>query len=512
MHEIITISTGRANYTAAHFFNEQESLFSYSDQEEPLVDHEVHFRAGIGADGHETYLPRSLIYDLRDNFGSMRQINALYEIAGDSEPLWDQPATVITRPPVEPHRYQQTLESGLVPPRLSDETVRYWSDYNRVFYHPRSIIKIDEQQFGSRAAPFEKWETGDEIFETLDKESDLLDRDFRPFLEESDALQGVKILSSIDDAWGAFTARYLEQLRDDLGKTSIWVFGATSLGKREERVKKNLKLNNVARSIGKCSGASLFVPMEEWPRPIPTYLKLNPPSQWRVAGLHSAAISTVTLPSRLKGIAKESWDATEILINMNGNQNIAQLSLGIPQPDEKVTSAELAQGPSEVRESLPITHNGTDGSISEQNSDGPATSQDALLFPRIEDQLRQRNGGRSLHTFSTFKVVRVEKRGKSKIDIQEQIRMHTIETHVGYPLLDSFPHVFEVSTGGEAASLNLHGSLEVSSAIGSLVRQLKKHASGNVEEREDLSNKLEEIAEQYREGWEGELSSDDDDG
>jgi hypothetical protein len=44
------------------------------------VDHDIHFRPGIGTNGTETFTPRTLIYDLKGGFGSMRKINALYEI------------------------------------------------------------------------------------------------------------------------------------------------------------------------------------------------------------------------------------------------------------------------------------------------------------------------------------------------------------------------------------------------------------------------------------------------
>jgi hypothetical protein len=67
----------------------QESYFTYGEDGETPVDHDVHFRPGLGADGTETYMPRTVIYDLKGGFGSMRKINALYE-AEDGEPtaLW----------------------------------------------------------------------------------------------------------------------------------------------------------------------------------------------------------------------------------------------------------------------------------------------------------------------------------------------------------------------------------------------------------------------------------------
>jgi Misato Segment II tubulin-like domain len=104
MHEILSLQHGeRSNYLATHFWNiqvaspikgracpttdtAQESYFTYSDngQEQPAVDHDVHFRAGIGVDGTETYTPRTVIYDLKGGFGSLRKYNALYALSEES--------------------------------------------------------------------------------------------------------------------------------------------------------------------------------------------------------------------------------------------------------------------------------------------------------------------------------------------------------------------------------------------------------------------------------------------
>lgn len=104
MHEIITLQLGQqSNYLATHFWNTQvhfipapvnnimrslqtiqESYFTYSESDEPLIDHDVHFRPGLSPDGKtETFMPRTVIYDLKGAFGSMKKINALYEIEGE---------------------------------------------------------------------------------------------------------------------------------------------------------------------------------------------------------------------------------------------------------------------------------------------------------------------------------------------------------------------------------------------------------------------------------------------
>jgi Tubulin domain len=84
--------------------------------------------------------------------------------------------------------------------------------------------------------PFESWVAGQELFQNLDKEVDLLDRDLRPFAEECDQLQGFQIFSGTDNAWGGFLASYLDNLRDEFGKTSIWVWGLEA-GQRVSKVR-----------------------------------------------------------------------------------------------------------------------------------------------------------------------------------------------------------------------------------------------------------------------------------
>lgn len=134
--------------------------------------------------------------------------------------------TVVQRQqPIDPSAYQESLDAGTAAPQLTTSSVRYWSDFSRVFYHPRSIVQLNEYELNSSLMPFEKWDMGQELFAALDKDHDIVDRDLRPFIEEADQMQGVQIMAGIDDAWGGFASRYLERLRDEYGKTPIWVWG-----------------------------------------------------------------------------------------------------------------------------------------------------------------------------------------------------------------------------------------------------------------------------------------------
>lgn len=136
---------------------------------------------------------------------------------------------------IEPNNYQKNLEQGLPTFQLTADQVRYWSDFNRVFYHPRSIVQLNEYELNSQLMPFENWDTGKSLFNDLDRESDLLDHDVRPFVEECDHLAGIQMFTSTDDAWGGFSSSYTDVLRDEFGKTSIWLWGSED-GRRVSRV------------------------------------------------------------------------------------------------------------------------------------------------------------------------------------------------------------------------------------------------------------------------------------
>ncbi len=47
MKEIIYIQAGKlSNYIGTHFWNTQESYFTYEEGDEPIVEHDISFREG----------------------------------------------------------------------------------------------------------------------------------------------------------------------------------------------------------------------------------------------------------------------------------------------------------------------------------------------------------------------------------------------------------------------------------------------------------------------------------
>lgn len=115
------------------------------------------------------------------------------------------------------------------PLQLSD--IRYWSDYNRVYFHPRSSVQLTEYELDSKLQPFEQYDLGTDLFQQLNREHDILDRDLRLFVEECDQIQGLQIITSADNGWAGFAGEYIEELRDEYGKTAIFTWGLQSTNK-----------------------------------------------------------------------------------------------------------------------------------------------------------------------------------------------------------------------------------------------------------------------------------------
>ncbi|PBP22710.1 misato [Diplocarpon rosae] len=533
MHEIITLQLGqRSNYLATHFWNTQESYFTYSKDEESLVDHDIHFRPGLGADGSETFTPRTLIYDLKGGFGSLRKINALYEIEEPIVPqeLWNGPTVVQRQTAIEQSAYQQSLDSGVEPPPLTTESVRYWSDFNRVYFHPKSIVQLNEYELGSGLMPFESWNVGEELFNSLDKEHDLLDRDLRSFAEEADHMQGIQMIAGIDDAWGGFAARYMDRIRDEYGKTAVHFWGLEDGLKLIPREKRYSKLSNTARSISEIAPqASLFVPLTMPATALPSYVTVDAHCPWHVGGLLSTAFETMTLSSRLRlqNGSRASFDQLVSVLNVNGNQNIAKIRMSIDQnsiPNGHHRSARL-EGRAQSRDPRLPSQERRSQDASTSQEDRELKMFDMNFFPAdTGEQIRGRRAVKEPHVFGQAEIYRAGEQKESEFEDTEGEAGHErarrraaglpiiqrTRISLSFPLLDSFPHIY--ANASTTSSLGISTSLSTDTTVALRIKNLQQTVSRavGVDEREALSNSLGEIAEAYGEGWESGSDSDDD--
>lgn len=231
-------------------------------------------------------------------------------------------------PSIPPSAYQQSLDAGDTPSELSASTVRYWSDFSRVFFHPRSLNQIYDYELDSTVRPFDKWHLGQELFQTQDKEHELVDRDFRPFVEEADHMQAIQLFTSLDDAWAGFTADYLERMRDEYPKATIWVWGL------QPHSPSRLQLANTARSVAAiCEQASMLVPLTvPLDSNLPPNVRLNHKSQWHTSALAATALETAGLASRAAAHGGSRYNLGDLVdrLNTTGKQTLARLQMSVP--------------------------------------------------------------------------------------------------------------------------------------------------------------------------------------
>jgi hypothetical protein len=184
--------------------------------------------------GHLVYTPRVLIYDLKGGFGSMQKYNKLFGgEASDTQVPWEQGVNRIDRGVIK-SRYQQELDRmeserdsnmSLDVIQHLDESVNNWSDFNRIYYHPRSINPIVTHQMDNDITPFDNYTIGRQAYEDNEKETDIFEENLRFFVEECDNMQGFQILTDVDDAFGGFTEGLLNNIRDEFLKTPIITYG-----------------------------------------------------------------------------------------------------------------------------------------------------------------------------------------------------------------------------------------------------------------------------------------------
>ncbi|KAK0531633.1 mtDNA inheritance, partitioning of the mitochondrial organelle [Tilletia horrida] len=363
-----------AAHVQTHFWNEQESYFDYGssadghdDDKAPagLLDHDVAFRAGLGVRGQETFLPRALVFDLRDEFGTLSNVSKLYDALlgeddGDNGGLdldrivdegslaaaWGNSVDVLqTRPAIAPSRYQHALDydhdydegdvsddasselndaaddqagtrsdpahdsktaSPTQPTRRGRKARRYWSDYARMPFHPRSLIRIgagsanvwgsgaggtdfllrpmsgmtnedsstaQEQQDGALDSRqrFESYEQGHRIAQQLDK-ANVSDDNLRWFTEDADSLQAFNMTTTTSDAFSGFSAHFAEMVRDEYRKTDL-LFWATEWGPTTpasddesasaegQRLARVCRMNQALSTTFLSECASLYVPI-----------------------------------------------------------------------------------------------------------------------------------------------------------------------------------------------------------------------------------------------------------
>lgn len=142
---------------------------------------------------------------------------------------------------------------------------------------------------------------------------------------------------------------------------------------------------------------------------LPSYVTLDPRSQWHVSALFSTALESMTLPSRLKK-SRETLDQIANAMNVNGNQNIAKLRMSISREkevseDERPSRLEVRAQSRDVR--IPSQNRSDNYAV--QDSEDPSVF-DIDFFPADAiEHVRGRQAAKKAHVFGQAEIYRGEK-------------------------------------------------------------------------------------------------------
>ncbi|KAJ7101530.1 Misato segment II tubulin-like domain-containing protein [Mycena belliarum] len=347
MKEILYIQAGsQANYIGTHFWNTQESYFTYEDEEAPATSHGISFREGLNKKGEPTFCPRLLAFDHKARFGTLSQANALFGMddATDEQILWSATPVQYKQEPVRKSDYQTSMEgldldAGSPSSTVQLTDIQYWSDFNRMYYIPRTVQKVPDIPDWEDIEG--NWAAGKETFARYNEDTDLMEGSLRLFLEECETIQGVQLMHDTS-TFGSFVDSFLTSLRDDFVKLPLlaWPLLSDVLpsieGVDDKRGRRKI-INDalVLRSLSELS--SMNIPIQSpttWTDDVcrNTYLQANQAHAYHTSAILSALIETATLPLRL-GAPKD--DISDLCAQLSWRTALpfAELSGVFPRAD-----------------------------------------------------------------------------------------------------------------------------------------------------------------------------------
>ncbi|KAG6907553.1 hypothetical protein DXG01_008539 [Tephrocybe rancida] len=360
MKEIVYIQAGNlSNYAGTHFWNTQESYLA-EDDADSAYDFDVSFREGLSLTGRPTFCPRLLVFDYKSNFGTLAKSNAL--LGTDEDESLDEDSPMICGRNGQVSEYRQdrisksAYHSSLDKPddreedttedsEHSQENIRYWSDFNRVYYVPRTVQKIPDPA---------EWENVEvlTLIPYVRQDDALMEGSLRLFLEECDSPQGLQIMNDTS-TFGGFIHSFLTSFRDQYTKLPCLVVPLLSNGTSGElHVDDAIGIKNVVndalylRSLNEIASMSIPIqyrsawPMESWNQRLSVKVCILPSllssqylcnilvettSNYHASAILSALVESVTVPLRLRA-SDVTLSSLSGRLNWRGNTPFSELS------------------------------------------------------------------------------------------------------------------------------------------------------------------------------------------
>ncbi|CCH41020.1 Tubulin beta-1 chain [Wickerhamomyces ciferrii] len=492
MPEVINISLSpQANHLATHFYNTQESYIDYSQSiTKSPNDPDVHFKPTLSYDkSSSNYTPRALIWDFKGGFGSLGQFEYYQSANNDQDGNNDEWTGTIeqisSRPKINKSEYQIALDNGQHLPPLNNDSTKYWTDYSRVLFQPNSYNELHNWEYDPVEFPegrlslgqerkFEGYEVGVSEWKEDGKGIEFLENKYRNMLENCDGLEGLNIISELDSSWGGFSSELLRDIKDDYNpKTTIFTWGNYN-GKRLEQLGNREILSRIRTFLELQRNSSIFIPMST-PQSLPS--SIDPSSLWQTSALKSLVFEPFqTLVSQRENRVSLSTIADNLTL---GTERRIVSNVEVQFGEENLNFADT----------FFIRDRGAPHTFSKSTVHKPSRQSSASDIVELSEKFQK----------------------KSSLDDDSKKRREVDKSHVDYiskiPVSQSssFPTFLKSSD-------SLKTSLEITTRPKKTLQEMKTFVSRFVrgDERENMIQELEVLAEEYVFGWEDSDGSDDD--
>lgn len=347
--EILTIQLGHySNFIGSHWWNIQESNFSYDPDNPSEINHDVLYREGENLKKQVTYTPRLLLIDLEEAFGYLKKQGTLYDVTQSEEAqqcLWDdKKVQILKKEAVDKTPFVKSLDesseasnSTSSPPNL-ENNIGSWVDYLLPRFHPRTLNVIKHHKHDGAMYPFSIFTYGRNLWNTEQFSDDFSER-IRAYVEECDLMQGFQIILDSMDCFAGIGASCIQHLRDEYGK-SIVSFPCIDSKKTEPSTSNVIKILNTAlcwQHVGEY--ASLFSPLccgeTAWPQigepRIFNHLTYNSEVKYHSSALLATALDTLTIRYRRREYPNVVLSDLCADLNKLGRKAVAT-SLTLPFP------------------------------------------------------------------------------------------------------------------------------------------------------------------------------------
>ncbi|XP_050584260.1 protein misato [Bombus affinis] len=347
--EILTIQLGHySNFIGSHWWNIQESNFSYDPDNPSEINHDVLYREGQNLKKQVTYTPRLLLIDLEEAFGYLKKQGTLYDVTQSEEAqqcLWDdKKVQVLKKEAVDKTPFIKSLDesseasnSTSSPPNL-ENNISSWVDYLLPRFHPRTLNVIKHHKHDGAMYPFSIFTYGKNLWNTEQFSDDFSER-IRAYVEECDLMQGFQIILDSMDCFAGIGASCIQHLRDEYGK-SIVSFPCIDSKKTEPSTSNVIKILNTAlcwQHVGEY--ASLFSPLccgeTAWPQigepRIFNHLTYNSEVKYHSSAILATALDTLTIRYRRREYPNVVLSDLCADLNKLGRKAVAT-SLTLPFP------------------------------------------------------------------------------------------------------------------------------------------------------------------------------------